>query len=132
MVSESRVIELSYRLKPRVDAWELPELPVPESHAHRLLVSYLVALLSAWVERQGRDALVVSNLALRWIEAHPKVGLDPDVALLEPAPPEPQRLRSLCTWKPVPCSANALFRSSFITPWVASRTPSPSRAMLVE
>ncbi len=100
MVSEPRLIELSYRLTPRADAWVLPEVPVPESHAHDLLVTYLVALLTAWVEREKRDALVVRNLALRWMEEHPRVGLDPDVALIEPAPPDARKLKSLCTWKP--------------------------------
>ncbi len=100
MVSEPRMIELSYRLRPKADAWVLPEIPVPESHAHNLLVTYLVALLTAWVEREQRDALVVRNLALRWMEKHPRVGLDPDVALIEPAPPDTKKLTSLCTWKP--------------------------------
>ena len=66
MVSEPRLIELSYRLTPKADAWVLPEAPVPKSHAHNLLVTYLVALLSAWVERGQRDgsSRAQSGLAL--------------------------------------------------------------------
>ncbi len=94
------MIELTCRLRPNADAWVLPEVPVPKSHAHNLLVTYLVALLSAWVQREKRDALVVRNLALRWMEEHPRVGLDPDVALVEPVPPDVLKLKSLCTWKP--------------------------------
>ncbi len=99
MVSASKMIELSYRLTPKTEAWELPEIPVPESHAHNLLVTYLFEVLSAWVEREKREALVVRNLAQRWMEAHPRVGLDPDVALIEPAPPDSKQLTSLCTGK---------------------------------
>ncbi len=99
MVSAPKMIELSYRLTPKTEAWELPEIPVPESHAHNLLVTYLFEVLSAWVEREKREALVVRNLALRWMEAHPRVGLDPDVALIEPVPPDSKQLKSLCTWK---------------------------------
>ena len=37
--------------------------------------------------------------ALRWVEEHPAVGVDPDVCLVDPTPPDP-RLRSLRTWEP--------------------------------
>jgi hypothetical protein len=37
--------------------------------------------------RAGRDALVAENLAFRWNERRPSIGVDPDVCLIEPAPP---------------------------------------------
>ncbi len=100
-MSEARaVVALRYAVRPVADAWVLPEIPVPESHAHDLLLAHLVALLRAWVQRTSLDAIVARNLALRWYEDDPRVGIDPDVALITPAPPDPEQLSSLCLWKP--------------------------------
>ncbi|MFO0606047.1 MAG: Uma2 family endonuclease [Polyangiales bacterium] len=53
----------------------------------------------AWARRVGRAVAVYRDLAVRWDEAHPRVGVDPDVCLLEPPPATPAReLRSLRTW----------------------------------
>lgn len=100
VMSESRVVELSYRPNPVPDAWVLPEEPVPESRPHDLTIDRLKALLSAWLEKSGRDAIVARNLAVRWIKERPKIGIDPDVAWIEPAPPDPDNLMSLKLWKP--------------------------------
>jgi Uma2 family endonuclease len=79
----------------------LPEVPVPESFAHRAIVELLTALLRAWVARTGRSAPVAENLAFRWDERRPAVGIDPDVCLIEPAPAEdPYELQSLFFWAP--------------------------------
>lgn len=100
MVSEARIIELHYRLEPELETWVLPEVSVPESRPHDLTIEYLRALLAAWVARSGRPAIVARNLALRWVARHPQVGIDPDLCLIEPAPPDADRLSSLCLWKP--------------------------------
>lgn len=86
--------------EPRPAAWVLPEEPVPEStlHAEVALVVYL--LLAAWAERTRRPARAARNLALRWLEGQPGIGLDPDVALYEPAPPAFDALASVRTWQP--------------------------------
>ena len=47
----------------------------------------------------GADSFDYANLAVRWSEEHPTIGVDPDVCLVEPAPPEP-KLQSLLTWAP--------------------------------
>ncbi|MCA9593489.1 MAG: Uma2 family endonuclease [Myxococcales bacterium] len=93
-------IEVKYRIVPALDAWELPEEPVPESRAHDLLTACVVALLAAWVARTKRDAIVARNFAIRWVRERPKVGVDPDVCLVEPAPPNADQLNSLCLWQP--------------------------------
>jgi len=49
------------------------------------------------IAREGRDATVLANVALRWDESHKRVGVDPDVMWVEPAPPP--RARSVFTWK---------------------------------
>lgn len=103
MVSEARIIELHYRIEPgtarALEAWVLPEEPVPESQPHDRMLDYLKALLLAWVARSSRDAMVARNLAVRWLERHPRVGIDPDLCLVEPAPPRAEELESLCTWR---------------------------------
>jgi Uma2 family endonuclease len=98
-MSEPRVVELRYRLKPEIEAWVLPEVPVPESRFHDCTLDRLKALLEAWLSRSGRSAIVARNLAIRWIEESPKVGVDPDICLIEPIPPDPGHLTSLCLWK---------------------------------
>ena len=80
--------------------WTLPEEPVPESVAHDRTLDLLKALLAAWVARTGLSALVARNLAVRWDEAHPAVGVDPDLCVITPRPPGADELTSLCTWKP--------------------------------
>ncbi|MEZ4226556.1 MAG: Uma2 family endonuclease [Polyangiaceae bacterium] len=100
MSAASTLVAVHYRVRPVTDAWILPEVPVPESHPHSLLVRYFVALLEAWAARSGVDAIVASNLALRWHEADPRIGIDPDVALITPPPPDMRELSSLCLWKP--------------------------------
>lgn len=52
----------------------------------------------AYVAREKRDASILANVALRWDELHPGVGVDPDVMWVEPA--LPKRHRSVLTWKP--------------------------------
>ena len=82
------------------ERWTLEDdVTMPESSEHRLACEWLESLLRMWIARTGRDAAVHANLALRWDEEHPKVGVDPDVCLVAPAPP-PGQLRSLRTWEP--------------------------------
>ncbi len=99
-IGTSARIELRYEVRSVPDAWELPEILVPESRPHELLVEHLKGLFVAWLERTGRDAIVARNLAFRWIEERPSIGVDPDLCLVEPTPPGHARLTSLCTWKP--------------------------------
>jgi Uma2 family endonuclease len=79
--------------------WELSEETMPESVLHDEAVELLKALLAAWAARRGQMT-VVRNLAVRWDEAHPQIGVDPDVALLSPPPSEGTDLKSLRTWMP--------------------------------
>lgn len=83
---------------PRVAAgWELSEETMPESIVHDQAVELLKALLSSWAGRVG-SCLVVRNLAVRWEKDHPQIGVDPDVCVLAPPPPEASELRSVRTW----------------------------------
>jgi len=51
----------------------------------------------AHLARTSIDASILANVALRWDQAHPGVGVDPDVMWLEPALPD--TLRSVLTWE---------------------------------
>jgi Uma2 family endonuclease len=97
-MSSSRSVHIHYTL-PRVRAsgWELSEETMPESVLHDQCVELLKALLAVWAARAS--ALVVRNLAVRWDEDHPAIGIDPDVSVLQPPPPDASELRSLRTWQ---------------------------------
>jgi Uma2 family endonuclease len=85
---------------PDADAgWELEEQDMPESALHDAIIDLLKHVLKAWVTRANLDALVASNLALRWDEQRFKVGVDPDVAVYVPTPPEGEETTSVCTWE---------------------------------
>ncbi|MBI2391859.1 MAG: Uma2 family endonuclease [Deltaproteobacteria bacterium] len=72
---------------------------MPESQPHDQTIDLLKAILLAWVARTGRSAQVARNLAVRWEEREPNVGVDPDLCVIEPRTPEGDELESLCTWK---------------------------------
>src|SRR6187401_1850161 len=92
-------IELRYRVHAALDEWVVPEGTVPESIPHSSSTQHILALLSFWASSAGRPLFVARNLAVRWLEARPAVGIDPDVCLLDPPPPEVESLSCLCLWK---------------------------------
>ena len=93
-------VDVVFRVPFWCDGWALEDgVTMPETSEHRLTCELLEMILRAWIARTNRDAAVYANLALRWVEAHPAVGVDPDVCLVDPTPPDP-RLRSLRTWEP--------------------------------
>jgi hypothetical protein len=57
----------------------------------------LQSVFEAHVARRGLEASILANVALRWDQAHPGVGVDPDIMWLEPALPEGRR--SVLTWE---------------------------------
>jgi Uma2 family endonuclease len=86
---------------PEADAsWELEEENVPESAWHDAVIELLKLILRAWAARAALDSLIASNLALRWDPKLWKVGVDPDVAVYLPSPPEGEDTASVCTWEP--------------------------------
>ena len=73
---------------------------MPRGVWHGEVQACVSSAMEAEIARTGRDAQVLQEVAVRWIEERPGVGVDPDVCWVEPAPPEGKRLRSLLTWKP--------------------------------
>jgi Uma2 family endonuclease len=92
-------IELRYRVSAPLEDWVVPEGTVPESIPHSSCTQHIQALLSFWTARTGRPLFAARNLAVRWLETRPSIGIDPDVCLLDPPPPEVESLSSLCLWK---------------------------------
>jgi hypothetical protein len=92
-------ILVRYKVPATREDWTLPEEPVPESQPHDLALDILKLLLLAWVRRRGLNAQVARNLAVRWDEEHPKVGVDPDLCVIAPRTPEGDELSSLCLWR---------------------------------
>jgi Uma2 family endonuclease len=81
------------------DKWLIGE-PVPEAAWHDRAVELLKALLEHWLARTRRDAAVFRNLAVRVRSDKPKVGFDPDLMVVSPAPPGARDLSSLRLWMP--------------------------------
>ncbi|MFZ5891151.1 MAG: Uma2 family endonuclease [Myxococcota bacterium] len=92
-------VSIRYAVPARPEAWVIPEEPVPEATAHDAAVERICLLLKSWAAARG-DCRVARNLALRWLEQYPRTGIDPDVCLLRPAPPDFEELTSLRLWEP--------------------------------
>lgn len=100
VIRSEGAVSVRYPVRPKLDAWVLPEGSVPQSIPHQDAVRHLELVLVEWVRRTGRKAAVANDLAVRWLPEAPRTGIDPDVCLLEPPPPGFHELSSLCTWKP--------------------------------
>lgn len=100
MDTAARRIELVYPVPETDPRWVLEDdETVPESALHDAILLLLVEILDAWTDRQDRPIHIGRNLALRWDHTRPKVGVDPDVVLIDPAPPGGTAgFKSLRTW----------------------------------
>jgi hypothetical protein len=97
--STNTTVQLRYSLGAVSDSWVLTEGNVPESTLHDRVAQRLKLLLEAWAARTHRSVGIARNLAVRWLERDPRVGIDPDVCVLEPAP-EGGDITSLWLWQP--------------------------------
>ena len=82
------------------ERWRLEEDDVPETPLHDAIIQTLLLVLKQWAQQGGHSALVTSNLACRWDPSDARIGTDPDVVLVEPAPTEGEHLTSLRVWEP--------------------------------
>lgn len=98
--SDPRLVTLRYTVARARDDWKLSEEPVPEARPHYLTATLLREILEAWAQRSGRSMQVGSNLAVRWLEEQPAIGVDPDVYVVSPPPPEGDQVTSLRLWVP--------------------------------
>ena len=95
----SSFVALRYAVRPQPDSWVLPEGIVPESIPHDRAAERLKSVLTAWARRLDRPVTIARNFALRWLEEAPQVGIDPDVCVLDPSPPDAEELGSLRLWQ---------------------------------
>jgi len=93
-------VSLRYAVRPALEEWVVPEGSVPESIPHEEAAERLRLVLAPWAERTNGSVRIAKNLAVRWLEKVPQVGIDPDVCVLDPVPPDYSELSSLCLWKP--------------------------------
>ncbi len=70
-------------------------MPITLKTQHR--EDTLQQVFEARIARTQSDATIAANVALRWDQAHPGVGVDPDLLWVEPAMPEGSR--SVMTWE---------------------------------
>lgn len=100
MSSVAKRVEVSLEVPITSARWELDddEARMPENPLQVAICDLLKLILVAWCRRRGADALVSGNVAVRWDAEHPRVGVDPDVYLVEPSPPLGLRDKSLRTW----------------------------------
>jgi len=97
---QSRRATLRYQVDAHREDWNIEdEESVPQSRGHQMREERVAALLKAWAVRSRRNVQVGQELALRWDEDHPRVGVDPDVYVVEPPPPEGDEVLSLRTWE---------------------------------
>jgi Uma2 family endonuclease len=98
-MSASSRIALRFEVPRTNPDWTLPEEPVPESLLHHHILVLLEQLLIAWIARRRLPAQIARNLAVRWDQARPKTGVDPDLCVITPPTPEGDALTSLRTWE---------------------------------
>ncbi|MCL2776764.1 MAG: Uma2 family endonuclease [Polyangiaceae bacterium] len=73
---------------------------MPESPDHAKAINLIEAIL-AWWARSQPSTQVERNIGIRWDEAHPTVGVDPDVSVFRPAlPPDSSHKSSIHSWEP--------------------------------
>ncbi|MCL2726653.1 MAG: Uma2 family endonuclease [Polyangiaceae bacterium] len=79
--------------------WELSEETMPQSVPHNNALGLIEEILS-FRARSWLNTQIARDLAIRWDENNPKVGVDPDVCVLRPAPKDGMNLSSIRTWIP--------------------------------
>ncbi|MFO0609598.1 MAG: Uma2 family endonuclease [Polyangiales bacterium] len=100
MTQARKRVELTFEVPYSHPSWVLEDEQVPISAAQDNATTELASVWRAWSRRAGRPVSVRRDLAVRWDEEHPRIGVDPDVCLLEPPPATPDpALRSLRTWR---------------------------------
>lgn len=95
-------VELTFEVPFTHPSWVIEDdVTMPEPATQDECTRVLVSVLRCEAEREGHDWQVHRNRALRWDEKNPRVGVDPDVCLLEPAPKVSEKeLRSIRLWQP--------------------------------
>ena len=83
-------------LGPKDQRWFMDLEDVPDHPLHDAIIALLMLILQH--RYRGQDALVARNLGCRWEPSDRRVGVDPDIVLIAPAPPDD--LSTLQIWLP--------------------------------
>ncbi len=80
--------------------WLMDLEDMPDTQLHASIIQLLLLVLDH--RFRDRNALVTTNLPCRWEPEDERVGVNPDVILVEPAPPggETMAIESLRVWLP--------------------------------
>lgn len=99
-VSPSPLV-VTYDGTPPPPSWDVDYAEsIPEPGMHSRVVDELAHLvLRAYASRTNRSWLVARNLGLHFYAKRPSAGLDPDVAIYEPRPPDAENLDCMRTWE---------------------------------
>jgi Putative restriction endonuclease len=93
-------VSIRYPVRVSPEAWLIPEGTVPEAPVHDEVAETLKLLLKAWAARSPTELRIARNLAIRFYAEDERVGIDPDLCVLAPPPPDLDELGSVCLWKP--------------------------------
>jgi hypothetical protein len=75
-------VSIRYPVRPRLEAWVLPEGNVPEAPLHDEVAQALKLLLCVWAARSTEQLRIARNLAIRWLQDHPTTGTAEGKALV--------------------------------------------------
>jgi Uma2 family endonuclease len=101
MTLTPRRVELAFEVPWTHPSWELEDEQTPESAVQDEAAGLMASTWRLWARRKNVAAVVRRNLAVRWDEEHPRIGVDPDVCLLIPPPATREEdLSSLRLWEP--------------------------------
>jgi Uma2 family endonuclease len=95
-------VEVRHRVTGFSERWIIPEVPVPEAAWHDGCLRLLFAVLERWLARTRIDAAVYRNIAIRVNRENRRVGFDPDICLMRPAPANATELESIRLWEHEP------------------------------
>jgi len=99
-IEDPGLVALSYTIACVNDDWTLPDDVPPETRPHRLRRAEMEQLLAGWAARSGRSIRVGARHPISWDADHPRMGVIPDVYVVEPVPPEGKEPASLRLWEP--------------------------------
>ncbi len=91
-------IRLHYSVSDASGRWFMDLEDVPETPLHDLIIELMMSVLRHRYRQQ--DVLVARNLGCRWDPEDARVGVDPDIVVVEPKPPEGEALSTLRVWMP--------------------------------
>lgn len=98
-------IGVTYDVEADPERWLLEEETMPESLLHDKVTDHVRLLLNGWVARTmpGR-AYVARNVACRWDPNDARIGMDPDLVLLDPCPEDIDAIKLVKIWEVEPHS----------------------------